>query len=668
MVQDALSSLGLEFGSEVVDRVMLLCKIDGSGSVDYSAFADDVSRSLRSTDATTKAVVPHATDDALAGKGLEFQKALADSLGVHTSASIPADLLALPQPDRVRKLATHINSLFNQYDNGNMTADVLKENLTGLGLEISGEVDRLLRQESTTFSQFFKALTLERTTRPHTGSERAAGGSANSSASSDLMFSPEARAGGRSHGRARVKAPGAGSRGGDVITWRNDDYAIRRGRAHVEEGGRGATTERFGHYLPGGSERLNVDTGARKLIYGGVPDDDGAGTRAFESEFRSGGKRGHQLPQESGAKEALWGYGHDDADRFETYGTAMLKGGLGLRRSGGARSGGDRGLLREQIYSCVRQLDSGSMTAHDFRVRLTQLGVPVPAEVDRLLANAGAAGRAQFTQFVRAFEPYFADREAATASDDVPVETAPDRSPRRSPLRSKKSAPAQGFMDEPTVLARAKEASEGAASRHGGHGNILTWQDTPDITPAEYRAMIRDGVRPSIKKKVKGLDQRMYSTGGTEHILHWEKGETDIELVNKSRKKGSELRHRDAGNILAWAGGDFRDDHGARVTAEEPGAMHTSSIFHSDMASRRGTKRPTTGLAAAERAAAVPFGTEADVGVEVSEEEKARLARKAEHASRTLQGGSWMSYVDEDTVERPTGPSSYKAPKAPWEF
>lgn len=40
--QAVLTANGLSFGNEVVDRVMLLCKIDGQGMVDFSKFEEDV--------------------------------------------------------------------------------------------------------------------------------------------------------------------------------------------------------------------------------------------------------------------------------------------------------------------------------------------------------------------------------------------------------------------------------------------------------------------------------------------------------------------------------------------------------------------------------------------------------------------------------------------------
>ena len=74
-----------------------------------------------------------------------------------------------------------------------------------------------------------------------------------------------------------------------------------------------------------------------------------------------------------------------------------------------------------QIYSCVRQLDAGSITVRGFRARLSALNVPVPLSVEKLLTNFESHGRVDFPKFVRAFEDYFHAVTIKDASAPRPV-------------------------------------------------------------------------------------------------------------------------------------------------------------------------------------------------------------------------------------------------------
>lgn len=66
----------------------------------------------------------------------------------------------------------------------------------------------------------------------------------------------------------------------------------------------------------------------------------------------------------------------------------------------------DKGLLREQVYSLVRQLDKGMLTASGFRSRAAQMQIDIPSAVQKLLQDFEANGRADFSRFVRGFEEY----------------------------------------------------------------------------------------------------------------------------------------------------------------------------------------------------------------------------------------------------------------------
>ena len=139
--------------------------------------------------------------------------------------------------------------------------------------------------------------------------------------------------------------------------------------------------------------------GAGDVIYGGGSP--GAEEQARPSIARRGGGT---APKESGVGEALWGGTVSARERFETVAQETARRGLGRDARAGppARSGApDLGLLRQSIYSAVRQLDVGAITARAFRALLESRDVPVTPAVEKLLMDYTSTGRADFTKFVR---------------------------------------------------------------------------------------------------------------------------------------------------------------------------------------------------------------------------------------------------------------------------
>ena len=85
--------------------------------VDFSNVAGEIERLEESARQREKELL-RPQDTPASGKGVAFHAALAKATGMSSMPALPAELAALPQPARVRKLAGPLNQLFTQYDNG----------------------------------------------------------------------------------------------------------------------------------------------------------------------------------------------------------------------------------------------------------------------------------------------------------------------------------------------------------------------------------------------------------------------------------------------------------------------------------------------------------------------------------------------------------------------
>jgi Ca2+-binding EF-hand superfamily protein len=216
--QGALQRMGLQFGNEVVDRVLLLCKIDDQGVIDFSAFQADVQRRREEKRrafadaarraAPTDSTAPYGTaPDPSAGKGYEFHTAIERTLGKRQS--VPDEITRLPRDQRVKRLASDIQSLFNKYDTGYISLDVFRAKLRGLGVDETPEAEKLLKQGTISFTALLRALSA--TTMP-LGDDAVAGEpSRNSGVVFDSALNP---LGGKRHVTQAPKGEG------DVVAWR----------------------------------------------------------------------------------------------------------------------------------------------------------------------------------------------------------------------------------------------------------------------------------------------------------------------------------------------------------------------------------------------------------------------------------------------------------------
>jgi hypothetical protein len=165
----------------------------------------------------------------------------------------------------------------------------------------------------------------------------------------------------------------------------------------------------------------------------------------------------------------------------------------------------DHGLLREQVYSAVRQLDSGRISTKVFRERLFALGISVPISVEKLIQVYDCNGRADFGKFIRAFEDFFAShpvlsRPGTTATEDASSPSGPGsrlsaitreqmlaRDGYAGPVRP--SNPYEASQDQ-TTFAEGNTSGGTFYSTHvdglqRGHGDILGWSTPATSTEVE---------------------------------------------------------------------------------------------------------------------------------------------------------------------------------------
>ena len=76
--------------------------------------------------------------------------------------------------------------------------------------------------------------------------------------------------------------------------------------------------------------------------------------------------------------------------------------------------------------------------------------------------------------------------------------------------------------------------------------------------------MVRDGIRPGQKRRTHG--SRKLAAG----VPRTDDAHNPIDRTPK--KHTSSLSRRGAGNIIAWAGGDFRDMQGKKIGAAKAGS------------------------------------------------------------------------------------------------
>ena len=340
-------------------------------------------------------------------------------LGVHTAANTDnaPTVGSMDQADRVRLNSSAIHRAFIEFDSGHISPSQFVAKLEAMGIQQTLESRRMLRQIPVSFATLLHALTMVETSDI---TSKAAGTARQSSTTTASIMSGAITPGGphRRH-RGLGAYNGAHDRSTDVVTWKKDQLAINRGLNAKLWNSRA---------LDYNVDLWKGDVVADVLVHGQeIP-----GQR-FETESQHA---------------ALSGIGEPDVPITSAgYQTA------------------DKGLIREQLYSLIRQLDQGAITMRTFRQHLSTMGIPVPPRAERHLQLYASNGRVNFKEFVMAFEDYL--QNATIHVDEAP--------------RSDVAPP----PTEPWWRSGGRGGKQFNPGLQRGYGDIITWNETKQGGEAE---------------------------------------------------------------------------------------------------------------------------------------------------------------------------------------
>jgi hypothetical protein len=156
--QRTLKQHGLAFGEPIVDALMLRCRIDASGLIDFSAAeaaASDTRFPYGNSASTAPETAPQANFHP-PPQSAAFRDALEKSAGVPASPARPSD--GLSQMQRVRAHTKELSALLGDLELGRISVDVLSAALRDLGIAETPEATRLLRQLPVSFAALYRAL------------------------------------------------------------------------------------------------------------------------------------------------------------------------------------------------------------------------------------------------------------------------------------------------------------------------------------------------------------------------------------------------------------------------------------------------------------------------------------------------------------------------------
>ena len=145
----ALSDLGFEMGSRVVEDILVLCKVDSQGNLDFSTLEHELIRARRVLNSTAPPEKPPPTS-----KGAQPKPWTADV--VHEQK-----LKAEKQKKMVQEFRPQIQEAYQKYARGTLNGEQLKSFIQSLGIELTRDFDYRMRQNSTgdlSFADLIKAL------------------------------------------------------------------------------------------------------------------------------------------------------------------------------------------------------------------------------------------------------------------------------------------------------------------------------------------------------------------------------------------------------------------------------------------------------------------------------------------------------------------------------
>ena len=328
-----------------------------SGVEHYKRFVESIRSALVDYDGPPDVIPARAFQDVLTRLGLKLGDPIVDNIMLNcdvlesglvdvsrlldlsqsANSDSSARAGAMDQADRVRNQSSAIHRVFIEFDSGRLSTDAFVARLHGLGIQQTLESRRVLRQIPVSFSALLHALTLTESTDI---TDQAAGSSKLPTGTTASIIAGDSTPGGPGRRHRGVGAyNGAHDRSTDVVTWKKDQLAINRGLdAKLWN-----------------TRALNYNTELWKgdVVAGVLVHNQEEPLARFETEAQHA---------------ALAGIGEPDVPLTSAgYQTA------------------DKGLIREQLYSLIRQLDQGSITINTFRQHLSAMRIEMPPRAERHL-------------------------------------------------------------------------------------------------------------------------------------------------------------------------------------------------------------------------------------------------------------------------------------------
>ncbi|GMH53862.1 hypothetical protein TrRE_jg1605, partial [Triparma retinervis] len=246
----------------------------------------------------------------------------------------------------VRVQEKRIKSFFEDFDDGTDSTAAFRSNLESLGLKITTDLDALLRRSECCDTPFGEVMR--------------------------TLCVPD-------HGAAPFDAFGIQQSGGKARPRAqvNNEFGIARKRTAP-------------HRATSLLAESTADSERRQI-----------GARG------SGGRKGKFFSDSSQIAGTL----NQGADKtlHSTSKMQMLEG-LGEAHTAATGVNCEQKMLKQQIFSLVRKMDAGEISATIFQDKLFTMGFEIPVTVLQLLKNYDSSGKVNFKEFIRAFERYFDSR------------------------------------------------------------------------------------------------------------------------------------------------------------------------------------------------------------------------------------------------------------------
>jgi Ca2+-binding EF-hand superfamily protein len=335
-LQKALETLGLNFGDEIVDKMMVMCRTNENGDVDYSRFESHLESGVRSSEGE------QADDEDY--EGARRQTRLKATHSVQQLNPFEDREMADQREDQAQKLRDRrkeLHALFTEFDHRQIEVDAFLEGIQGLGIQVTHDLVALTNRNNVSGMKFAQVMI----------------------ALSRLGNTNESQ-------KMHAGATSSAEAGGDVFRRRTDPWKNRAtfGQTEVRaEGTKGKIPNSNAAKVQNLMKSMNIEA---SMKVGDTP----------------------VKPLSSTREELQSGILKPAADTLSS----------------------EQRVVRQQVFAAIRKMDSGELTASQFKDRMMQIGIELPPDIFKLLIDHNASGAATFNTFASAFERLLEERDVST--------------------------------------------------------------------------------------------------------------------------------------------------------------------------------------------------------------------------------------------------------------